>query len=73
VFRISNRFPVNAKPDPEKLFQRYYRHDTFQPLAGMGIGLSLIKDAVEKIGSNISFELDDIQITFTLKVPLCQP
>ena len=69
---ITNQFPINARPDPDKLFQRYYRHDAFQPLAGMGIGLSLIKEAVEKIGSEISFELDDKLITFTLRVPLCQ-
>lgn len=72
VLSISNQFPVNARPDPDKLFQRYYRHDEFQPLAGMGIGLSLIKEAVEKIGSEISFEQDDKHITFTLRVPLCQ-
>ena len=72
VLTISNHFPVNARPDPDKLFQRYYRHDAFQPLAGMGIGLSLIKDAADKIGADISFTLDDKFITFTLRMPLCQ-
>lgn len=70
---VSNQFPENAKPDPDKLFQRYYRHDAFQPLPGMGIGLSLIKDAANKIGSQISFTLEDHLITFTLRVPLCTP
>lgn len=73
VLSISNQFPDNARPDPDKLFQRYYRHDAFQPLAGMGIGLSLIKEAVEKIGSQISSEQDEKLITFTLRVPLCKP
>jgi hypothetical protein len=38
----------------------------------MGIGLSLIKDAADKIGAGISFTLDDKFITFTLRMPLCQ-
>lgn len=73
LLSVSNQFPDNAKPDPDKLFERYYRHDAFQPMPGMGIGLSLIKDAAEKTGSDISFTLEDNLITFTLKVPLCPP
>ena len=73
VFSITNFFLIQARPDPEKLFQRYYRHDSFQPVPGMGIGLTLVKDAAEKSASDINFQLEDDHITFTLSVPICKP
>ena len=70
IFSISNYFPLHAKPDAEKLFQRYYRHDAFQPMPGMGLGLTLVKDAAQKSGSEVDFQLENDRITFTLSVPV---
>ena len=72
IFSISNYFPLQAKPDADKLFQRYYRHDAFQPIPGMGLGLTLVKDAAQKSGSEVDFHLENDRITFTLSVPLCK-
>jgi signal transduction histidine kinase len=71
IFSISNHFPLQAKPDADKLFQRYYRHDVFQPMPGMGLGLTLVKDAAQKSGSEVDFQLENERITFTLSVPVC--
>lgn len=73
VFSITNYFLIQARPDPEKLFQRYYRHDSFQPVPGMGIGLTLVKDAAEKSASDINFQLEDDHIIFILSIPICKP
>ena len=59
--------------DPEKLFKRYYRHDSFQPVPGIGIGLTLVKDAAEKSASDINFQLEDDHIIFILSIPICKP
>ena len=72
ILSITNFFPIEAKPDADKLFQRYYRHDTFQSLPGMGLGLTLIKDAAEKSGSLIDFYIENECITFNLSVPVCK-
>ena len=73
VFSITNYFLIQARPDPEKLFQRYYRHDSFQPVPEMGIGLTLVKDAAEKSASDINFQLEDDHIIFILSIPICKP
>jgi signal transduction histidine kinase len=56
-------------PDPEKLFKRFYRHDHVQDLPGLGIGLSLVQTAAEKIGAHVGFDIEHHTITVTLKVP----
>lgn len=70
IFRISNSVDPSQLPDPTQLFKRYYRHDSVQALPGMGIGLSLVKAACEKIGAHIDFSMEQNNITFLLKVPL---
>ena len=69
VFQISNSVLASHLPDPAKLFQRYYRHDSVQALPGLGLGLSLVQAAAEKIGAVVNFSIEENTITFTLKVP----
>lgn len=69
VFQISNSVLSSHLPDPAKLFQRYYRHDSVQALPGLGLGLSLVQAAAEKIGAVVNFSIEENTITFTLKVP----
>ena len=54
-FTISNRVAADSEPDEARLFERYYRHPNFQNHAGMGIGLSLVHSAAEKIGALVSY------------------
>lgn len=70
VFQIANSVNPSQLPDPSQLFKRYYRHDSVQALPGLGIGLSLVKTASEKIGAKVGFVIERNTITFTLKVPL---
>lgn len=69
VFQVRNQVPPAQMPDPEKLFKRFYRHDHVQDLPGLGIGLSLVQTAAEKIGAHVGFDIEHHTITFTLKVP----
>lgn len=69
VFQISNSVLASHLPDPSKLFKRYYRHDSVQALPGLGIGLSLVQAAAEKIGAQVNFEIEQNTVTFSLKVP----
>lgn len=69
LFQISNHVLSSHLPDPSKLFKRYYRHDSVQALPGLGIGLSLVQTAAEKIGAQVNFSIEQNTVTFTLKVP----
>jgi len=69
IFEIANSIDPAIRPDESKLFKRYYRHDNVQSLPGMGIGLSLVDTAVEKIGAKVSCKVESQRVTFTLEVP----
>ncbi|KZS01178.1 Uncharacterized protein APZ42_002239 [Daphnia magna] len=53
-FCISNRVAEDNHPDEKRLFERYYRHPSFQNSPGMGIGLSLVNSAAQKMGAQVS-------------------
>jgi len=68
-FDISNRVDPACVPDADSLFERYYRHPNVLNKAGMGLGLSVVKAAADKIGGTVSFRHEGDQVFFTLKVP----
>jgi len=69
LFEIANSIDPAIRPDQSKLFERYYRHDNVQSLPGMGIGLSLVETAAEKIGAKVSCLVDSHMVTFKVEVP----
>lgn len=69
VVEIANSIDPSIRPDEGKLFDRYYRHDGVQSLPGMGIGLSLVLAAAEKIQAHVSCHIDDDLVTFKVEVP----
>ena len=68
-FEISNEVAPDKVPDESRLFERYYRHPEVQNQPGMGIGLSLVLSAAQKIGAIVTCRQADQQITFTVRVP----
>jgi len=70
VIEVSNTVAFDKSPDPDKLFQAYYRHNNVQEQSGMGLGLSLCKSAADKINATIAFSQQKNTVYFTLKMPL---
>jgi len=70
VLEVSNTVELEKSPDPERIFQAYYRHDNVQDQSGMGLGLSLVLAASEKINATINFAQHQNLVVFSLKVPL---
>jgi signal transduction histidine kinase len=68
-FEISNHVDQACIPDASSLFDRYYRHPNVQGKSGMGLGLSVVKTAVGKIGGKIAYRHEDGQVFFTVMVP----
>jgi signal transduction histidine kinase len=52
------------------LFTSYYRHPNVMGISGMGIGLSLVKSAVERMGGEVGVEILDQQVTFSVHLPV---
>jgi signal transduction histidine kinase len=68
-FRISNRVADGSLPDETRLFERYYRHPNFQNHPGMGIGLSLVHSAAEKMGATVRYQIADREVMFEVRMP----
>ena len=69
VLRVSNEVTAENLPDQNQLFTRYYRHPNVMGISGMGIGLSLVKSAVERMGGEVGVEILDQQVTFSVHLP----
>lgn len=68
-FRISNRVARERLPDENRLFERYYRHPGFQNSPGMGIGLSLVNSAAQKMGATVRYQQIDQDVIFEVRFP----
>ena len=68
VFEISNFFAENQKPDELKIFDRYYRQENVMTKPGMGIGLSIVKTALDKLNGEIQFSISERRAVFKLIV-----
>jgi signal transduction histidine kinase len=66
---ISNRVANESAPDENRLFERYYRHPNFQNHPGMGIGLSLVHSATEKMGATVSYRKTGQEVVFQVRIP----
>ena len=70
VLRVSNEVTAENLPDQNQLFTRYYRHPNVMGISGMGIGLSLVKSAVERMGGEVGVEILGQQVTFSVHLPV---
>jgi signal transduction histidine kinase len=68
-FEISNRVAADSEPDEARLFERYYRHPNFQNHSGMGIGLSLVHSAAEKMGAIVRYKHENGWVIFEVRIP----
>ena len=67
--RVENQLPIDAHPDVSLLFKPYYRHPMSGQQPGMGLGLSLVKTAVEKLGGVIDVSIHNDRIVFEVSLP----
>jgi signal transduction histidine kinase len=70
VLKVSNEVASENLPDQDQLFTRYYRHPNVMGISGMGIGLSLVKSAVARMGGDVDVQILDHLVTFSLRLPV---
>lgn len=59
-------------PDPEHVFDKYYRSPQAQRQSGTGLGLYLVKSLAHTLGGKIAYAPTDRQVRFVLTLPLPQ-
>lgn len=67
---IRNRPGSSGWPDPERLFEKFYRSPQAQRRAGTGLGLYLVDVLTAKLGGRIAYQPADGWIRFVLVLPL---
>lgn len=68
--RVSNQVVEALRPDPDRVFDRFYRHEEARRLGGSGLGMTLSKQIVERLGGMITCRLDAESVVFTVEFPV---
>ena len=56
---LDNILPEGASPDPNKVFDRYYKGDASRHTGSSGVGLSVVKKLVESMNGDIKASVND--------------
>jgi K+-sensing histidine kinase KdpD len=68
--KIENQPGKAGWPDPEQVFQKYYRSPKARRLSGTGLGLYLAHQFTESLGGDLRYTPSRSNIGFTLCLPL---
>ena len=64
VFTVLNEVSPDGAPDPEQVFQRYYRAETAKQQSGAGLGLWLAQSMAHALGTEIHYACQHNNVTF---------
>ena len=57
-----------TRPDPERLFDRFYQSSPARAKGGAGLGLSIVRELMERMGGRVSARISgntlEIRLTF---------
>ena len=64
LIRVSNSVGKAGRPDPDKVFKRYYRGEGAKMESGAGLGLWLAQTLAAKLGSELSCKTEHDRVNF---------
>ena len=67
---IANPPTQSSWPDPEKIFDKYYRSPQARRQAGTGLGLYLVRNLMQVLGGRIDYAPTADRVRFVLQLPL---
>ena len=66
---VSNPVGPSGRPDPARVFQKYYRADAAKKWPGTGMGLYLVKQLAQRLGGDCLYRSDARQVSFEVCLP----
>lgn len=72
-FVVSNELNANVKPNPEKIFDKYFRSSGSSGHSGSGLGLYLSREIATLLGATLGCKVGDERIYFVLRLPQHKP
>jgi signal transduction histidine kinase len=70
VLSLQNRPGQAGWPDPDRLFEKYYRSPRARRHSGTGLGLYLVRHLVHLLGGSIGYESDSQHVRFVIRLPV---
>lgn len=69
LWRIENQAGATGLPDPERLFEKYYRNPKARRQSGSGLGLYLVHGLLTLLQGKIDYETRDGRAVFSIWLP----
>ena len=69
VISFSNALPPGPRPDPEHLFDRFYQSSPARAKGGAGLGLSIVRELMERMGGQVSAAIMGDTLEIKLSFP----
>ena len=66
---FSNELPPGPRPDPEHLFDRFYQSSPARAKGGAGLGLSIVRELMERMGGQVSAAIMGDTLEIKLSFP----
>jgi signal transduction histidine kinase len=66
---VTNTVHHELAPDPQLLFERFYRHPLAHETRGSGLGLSICKELCSTLGGTIKYQSFSNEATFIIELP----
>lgn len=66
---VANKPGVVSWPDPDKVFQKYYRSAGAKSISGTGLGLFLVRSICHLLGGSCVYEPTDTHVRFKVWLP----
>lgn len=66
---VRNAVGRAGRPDPERLFQKYYRSPRAQHGGGTGLGLYWVRTVSEMLGGSVTYQPEHEDVVFVLRMP----
>ncbi|KAB7624166.1 sensor histidine kinase [Alkalilimnicola sp. S0819] len=66
---IANPTPLRGRPDPDRIFKRYYRAPGAQGKSGSGLGLAIAQALAEQLRGSLVYQPEQTEVVFELWLP----
>ncbi len=66
---FSNALGPGPRPDPERLFDRFYQNSSARTKGGAGLGLSIVRELMERMGGQVSARMEGDALEVKLSFP----
>lgn len=70
---FENAVPETSRPDPEHIFDRFYKADSARGKGSSGLGLFIVKELAERMGGSVNAELEEDKLRIVLELETEKP